>query len=289
MNTLYIICKVGVVFIYRPPSTYLHIYLPHPSIHPSIINPSSIHPSIPPSIHPLSIPPSHHPSTHPFTHPSIKPSIHQTIYQNINPSLYLSVLPLFTNASIYLSFIHLSPTHPSSVSFFISSSFYLSTYPSTHPLIYPCSHHPPTHPPAHLFIRSSIPYPSLSTSPPIHLSFVCSYTHLTYLSTYLPIHLLSINPSIAPSLSQLAQPPSIFDRVRGALGMVADTWWMTLWALPSAPDTCRLYYSYLFCILLESPDIRYGEMACASSLFQKILYFLSPSQLLRGHCACVLF
>jgi hypothetical protein len=77
--------------------------------------------------------------------------------------------------------------------------------------------------------------------------------------------------------------------VRGALGMVADTWWMTLWALPSAPDTCRLYNSYLFCILLESPDIRYGEMACASSLFQKILYFLSPSQLLRGHCACVLF
>lgn len=59
--------------------------------------------------------------------------------------------------------------------------------------------------------------------------------------------------------------------------MVPDMWCMTLLVLPSAPETCRLYNTCLSCVLLGSPDIRYSEMACVSSLFLEILeilYFL---------------
>lgn len=122
-----------------------------------------------PCIHPSSI--HFHLPFYLFTHPSfiIFPSIfHPSTYLSIHSFIQLSIYSSINSSSH--AFTHPSPLHPSP---FYHSFIHSFTYPPIHSLfiLHPSSIHLSVHP----FIHSSI----------IHVSI--------YLSTYLPVHPLSIH------------------------------------------------------------------------------------------------
>lgn len=135
----------------------------------------------------------------------IYPPIHLShTYTSIHPylsiHLFISSIPLFTDSSI----CHLSIIYHLFHQFTYYPFIHLSTYPSMHPSIHPSAllliHHPS------VFHLSTYTLTSLTPHP----FQLCSSVCLAYPLIHRPI-LLSINPSVAPTLCQLAGcfPPLI--------------------------------------------------------------------------------
>uniref|UniRef100_A0A8C5IDU7 Immunoglobulin I-set domain-containing protein n=1 Tax=Junco hyemalis TaxID=40217 RepID=A0A8C5IDU7_JUNHY len=188
---------------------YVHLFVclsDHPSIHPSIIYPSSIHPlSIHSFIH-SSTHPSVHSSVHPFihssTHPSVHPHIHSFTHTPICPSVHPhtdssthpSVCPSLLRSS------HPVPVPPRSIPLPRPSTHRVLTQPGfTHCLLTPAL--PSTHPPFHPLIRPSVPS-SVLLSP--HPSF-CPLIHPSVHSSVL----LSTPSSFCPLLHPSVRLPAL--------------------------------------------------------------------------------